>query len=77
MAKKAQVTSSKEREAQERKDLETALRLIRLRCDGLDAQDLNATGATFGIYFTASQLFMLNRLAQVWNKVAAELLKHK
>lgn len=37
-------------------DLITALRLIKLRWDGLDDDERKMQGATFGIYFTARQL---------------------
>jgi hypothetical protein len=63
--------TSKDRD--ERKDLEIALRLIKMRWEGLDEHDRTATGATHGIYFTPGQLMMLNRLAEHWNKVAESL----
>lgn len=68
------------RDTQERKDLEIALRLIKLRWADIsewpDVMDESRSKETHGIFFTTGQLMMLNRLAEHWHKVD-ELLRKK
>lgn len=65
----------REREEQSRKDLEIALRAIKLRWDGLEDHDkkFSTSGSTFGIYFTSGQLKQLSILADQWSKVVEHL----